>query len=103
MIYRDQEQLPEKLHTHSPILPRTNSARTATGSGLLRLSCVFASMILPAITFAQTAGNSVSVLSYGADASGSQDSTSAIQSAATTATSAHATLVFPGGTYRVSS
>ena len=103
MIYRDQEQSPEKLQTHSCILSQTSGPRTATASKLLRLSCVLAGMILPTIAFAQTAGNSVSVLSYGADASGSQDSTAAIQSAASAATSAHATLVFPGGTYRVSS
>jgi hypothetical protein len=73
-----------------------------TSASLLTL-CVANGLIAPRAAIGQTTGNNVSVLTYGADASGSQDSTAAIQQAATSAAAAHATLYFPGGTYRVSS
>lgn len=82
---------------------RSHKLSGVKSSTLFNLTCVFAALIAPSLVAAQTSGNSVSVLSYGADSSGSQDSTSQIQQAATAAASAHATLVFPGGTYKVSS
>jgi len=59
-------------------------------------------MSLTKVSYSMINGAPVSVLDYGADPTGNTDSTSAIQSAIN-ATPLYRTLVFPQGTYKVSS
>ena len=56
-------------------------------------------MSLTKVSFSMIDGAPVSVVDYGADASGVTDSSSAIQAAQTAATAANSTLFFPYGTF----
>lgn len=72
-------------------------------SSSLAFALLFAGLLPPSAVIAATQGSGISVLTYGADPTGSTDSTAALQAAADAADAANTTLYVPDGLYRISS
>jgi hypothetical protein len=92
------------VDSHSPVFSFVAAVSKTVAQSRLKLSLFIAILALGVSVHAQSSSSgNISVLTYGADPSGVQDSTAAFQSAATAATNQNGTLYVPAGTYKVNS